>query len=316
MNQVKVRTSLAKCNFFPGEFTIPEKSDTLSAGQWLGGRQKVGKHPQTGSDQTRGFLLHRIKHDYRQTTKSLVKHGQRSMHVPMSGSLYSKPSFVCLFIHLFSFLQHINSFFNLFFLHSPASRAKMTTVNTISKIRGQQKVILYPQPEGTLGEYMIKHGRDLGDDNCFGELLCLYNCTLLKKNPTLFIYLFIIYYILVFIIESMMWRRECVCYSQSLKFSHFTLWLRDVAKVSCTWNDQCIWPAIYQSGRKSLAKILCSDRHWRKITTNYSQTLIGRQSYTGCNCTIMCTTSLCKCRNYELWSNLKCYKSSSCNKLW
>ncbi|XP_025077246.1 endophilin-A2-like isoform X3 [Pomacea canaliculata] len=54
---------------------------------------------------------------------------------------------------------------------NPASRAKMTTVNTISKIRGQQKVILYPQPEGTLGEYMIKHGRDLGDDNCFGQSL-------------------------------------------------------------------------------------------------------------------------------------------------
>lgn len=199
MNQVKVRTSLAKCNFFPGEFTIPEKSDTLSAGQWLGGRQKVGKHPQTGSDQTRGFLLHRIKHDYRQTTKSLVKHGQRSMHVPMSGSLYSKPSFVRLFIHLFSFLQHINSFSNLFFLHSPASRAKMTTVNTISKIRGQQKVILYPQPEGTLGEYMIKHGRDLGDDNCFGELLCLYNCTLLKKKPyTIYLSIYYLLYISIY----------------------------------------------------------------------------------------------------------------------
>ena len=36
-------------------------------------------------------------------------------------------------------------------------------------MRGQSKVNMYPQPEGTLGEYMIKHGRDLGDDNCFGK---------------------------------------------------------------------------------------------------------------------------------------------------
>ena len=36
-------------------------------------------------------------------------------------------------------------------------------------MRGQSKVNMYPQPEGTLGEHMIKHGRDLGDDNCFGK---------------------------------------------------------------------------------------------------------------------------------------------------
>lgn len=50
-----------------------------------------------------------------------------------------------------------------------ASRAKMVTMNTLSKIRGQQKSSLYPQPEGTLGEYMIKNGKDLGDDSCFGK---------------------------------------------------------------------------------------------------------------------------------------------------
>ena len=54
---------------------------------------------------------------------------------------------------------------------NPASRAKMQTANTINKLRGQSKVNMYPQPEGTLGEHMIKHGRDLGDDNVFGKYL-------------------------------------------------------------------------------------------------------------------------------------------------
>ncbi|KAL8591251.1 hypothetical protein ACOMHN_017575 [Nucella lapillus] len=54
---------------------------------------------------------------------------------------------------------------------NPASRAKMLAVNTVSKMRGQSKVGMYQQPEGTLGEYMIKHGRDLGDDSTFGQSL-------------------------------------------------------------------------------------------------------------------------------------------------
>ncbi|KAK7115350.1 hypothetical protein V1264_001234 [Littorina saxatilis] len=54
---------------------------------------------------------------------------------------------------------------------NPASRAKMQTMNTISKMRGQSKIGMYPQPEGNLGEYMIKDGRDLGDDSVFGQAL-------------------------------------------------------------------------------------------------------------------------------------------------
>ncbi|BFZ02461.1 hypothetical protein BsWGS_05500 [Bradybaena similaris] len=54
---------------------------------------------------------------------------------------------------------------------NPASRAKMSTRNAISKIRGQEQKILYPQPEGTLGDYMVKHGTDLGDDSIFGNCL-------------------------------------------------------------------------------------------------------------------------------------------------
>ncbi|XP_063434457.1 endophilin-A3-like isoform X1 [Mytilus trossulus] len=54
---------------------------------------------------------------------------------------------------------------------NPASRAKLRTVNTISKMRGQAKTGAYPQPEGTLGEHMCKHGKDLGEDSNFGECL-------------------------------------------------------------------------------------------------------------------------------------------------
>lgn len=54
---------------------------------------------------------------------------------------------------------------------NPASRAKLRTVNTISKMRGQAKTAAYPQPEGTLGEHMFKHGKDLGEDSAFGECL-------------------------------------------------------------------------------------------------------------------------------------------------
>lgn len=54
---------------------------------------------------------------------------------------------------------------------NPASRAKLRTVNTISKMRGQAKTAAYPQPEGTLGEHMIKHGKDLGEDSAFGDCL-------------------------------------------------------------------------------------------------------------------------------------------------
>ena len=42
-------------------------------------------------------------------------------------------------------------------------------MNTISKIRGQGKVAPYPQPEGILGEHMIKHGKDYGEETSFGE---------------------------------------------------------------------------------------------------------------------------------------------------
>lgn len=44
-----------------------------------------------------------------------------------------------------------------------ASRAKLSAATSIAKLRGQAKNNLYPQPEGTLGEHMQKHGTDLSD---------------------------------------------------------------------------------------------------------------------------------------------------------
>ena len=54
---------------------------------------------------------------------------------------------------------------------NPASRAKLWTVNNLSKMRGQAKNNQYPQPEGTLGETMLKYGKELGDESNFGHAL-------------------------------------------------------------------------------------------------------------------------------------------------
>ncbi|XP_048844934.1 LOW QUALITY PROTEIN: endophilin-A2-like [Brienomyrus brachyistius] len=54
---------------------------------------------------------------------------------------------------------------------NPASRAKLSMLNTMSKIRGQVKNPGYPQAEGLLGESMTKYGRELGGDTNFGGAL-------------------------------------------------------------------------------------------------------------------------------------------------
>ncbi|KAF0880213.1 SH3G2 protein, partial [Crocuta crocuta] len=51
----------------------------------------------------------------------------------------------------------------------PASRAKLSMINTMSKIRGQEKGPGYPQAEALLAEAMLKFGRELGDDCNFGS---------------------------------------------------------------------------------------------------------------------------------------------------
>lgn len=45
----------------------------------------------------------------------------------------------------------------------------MATAATLSKIRGTAKTMPYPQPEGILGDAMLKHGKSLGDDSNFGN---------------------------------------------------------------------------------------------------------------------------------------------------
>ena len=52
---------------------------------------------------------------------------------------------------------------------NPASRAKLTMLSTVSKMRGQVKSPGYPQAEGLLGECMAKYGRDMGEDTNFGK---------------------------------------------------------------------------------------------------------------------------------------------------
>ncbi|XP_033891848.1 endophilin-A1-like isoform X1 [Acipenser ruthenus] len=54
---------------------------------------------------------------------------------------------------------------------NPASRAKLSMINTMSKIRGQEKGPGYPQAEALLGESMQKFGRELGEESSFGVAL-------------------------------------------------------------------------------------------------------------------------------------------------
>ncbi|KAM4708371.1 endophilin-A1 isoform 2-T2 [Discoglossus pictus] len=54
---------------------------------------------------------------------------------------------------------------------NPASRAKLNMINTMSKIRGQEKGPGYPQAEALLAEAMLKFGREIGDDSNFGPAL-------------------------------------------------------------------------------------------------------------------------------------------------
>ncbi|XP_062334863.1 SH3 domain containing GRB2 like 2a, endophilin A1 isoform X2 [Osmerus eperlanus] len=54
---------------------------------------------------------------------------------------------------------------------NPASRAKMSMINSMSKMRGQEKGPGYTQAETILGESMQKFGRELGEESNFGLAL-------------------------------------------------------------------------------------------------------------------------------------------------
>ena len=54
---------------------------------------------------------------------------------------------------------------------NPSSWAKLTMLNTISKIRGQVKNPGWPQSEGLVGECMVRHGKELSGESNFGDAL-------------------------------------------------------------------------------------------------------------------------------------------------
>lgn len=54
---------------------------------------------------------------------------------------------------------------------NPATRARLMTMHTISKVRGQAQKSAYPQPEGLLGDCMVKNGKELGEDSIYGSAL-------------------------------------------------------------------------------------------------------------------------------------------------
>ena len=54
---------------------------------------------------------------------------------------------------------------------NPATRARLATLNTFNKIQGKGKAPPYPQPEGQLGDCMLKYGNELDRDSLFGKYL-------------------------------------------------------------------------------------------------------------------------------------------------
>lgn len=55
-------------------------------------------------------------------------------------------------------------------------------INTMSKIRGQEKGPGYPQAESVLGDAMLKFGRELGEESSFGKSTLLPP-KLVGQNP-------------------------------------------------------------------------------------------------------------------------------------
>ncbi|PAA79736.1 hypothetical protein BOX15_Mlig008239g2 [Macrostomum lignano] len=54
---------------------------------------------------------------------------------------------------------------------NPMARARMTAVKGFNNLQNKNKSMVYPQPEGILGESMVKHGKDLGSDSVLGNAL-------------------------------------------------------------------------------------------------------------------------------------------------
>lgn len=54
-----------------------------------------------------------------------------------------------------------------------ADRAKLSVLNTMSRLRGREKPVCYPQTEGMLGDCMLHYGQELGAASEFGTKLTL-----------------------------------------------------------------------------------------------------------------------------------------------
>ncbi|XP_051516646.1 endophilin-A1-like isoform X1 [Myxocyprinus asiaticus] len=66
---------------------------------------------------------------------------------------------------------------------NPASRARLSMINTMSKIRGQDKGPGYQQAETVLAEAMLKFGRELGEESSFGN--CIFSLALLDAGESM-----------------------------------------------------------------------------------------------------------------------------------
>lgn len=62
-----------------------------------------------------------------------------------------------------------------------ADRAKLSVLNTMSRIRGREKPVGYPQTEGMLGDCMLHYGQELGAASEFGTVDngCMLACLML-----------------------------------------------------------------------------------------------------------------------------------------
>lgn len=62
-----------------------------------------------------------------------------------------------------------------------ADRAKLSVLNTMSRIRGRERPVGYPQTEGMLGDCMLHYGQELGAASEFGtvENGCMLACLML-----------------------------------------------------------------------------------------------------------------------------------------
>lgn len=52
---------------------------------------------------------------------------------------------------------------------SAADRAKLSVLDTVSRLRGRGGPAAYPQTEANLGDCMLQYARQLGDPSAFGN---------------------------------------------------------------------------------------------------------------------------------------------------